>query len=103
MKLLDRVEKLERRLNHAHFDGNGGWPVVIRILGGIDAEEPMRATIGPLTIECDSSETVDAFEDRAIRVAIAHDARFVILGGLPRLDPMGEDYTTRTGCTAHGE
>jgi hypothetical protein len=82
MKFRNRLDRLEQRLDHFRFDGNDGRPMIIRIFGGIDVE-PMRASIGAITIERGPDEDLQPFEDRAVRLAETEDATFIILGGLP--------------------
>jgi hypothetical protein len=85
MRLRDRLERIEKLLNRpSHFDdGGGGRPCIIRIRGGLNAIEPVRATVGDLAIECAPGETEDEFEDRALSLAAESDAAFVVIGGLP--------------------
>ena len=85
MRLRDRLERIEKLLNRPpHFgDGGGDGPCIIRIRGGLNAIEPLRATVGGPEIECAPGETEDEFKDRALSLAVESGAKFVVIGGLP--------------------
>ena len=87
MRLRDRLERLEHFLNRPprfdDRDGGGDEPCIIRIRGGLDGVEPLRATIGSLTLECQPNETEGEFRNRALGLATEKGAAFVILGGMP--------------------
>jgi hypothetical protein len=61
----------------------------VRIKGGIDAE-PQSAVIGNATLYRAPTEALEAFEVRALAVAEASGAEFVVIGGLPAPDEGAE-------------
>ena len=87
MRLRDRLERIEHLLSRPRrfggHNGGGDEPCIIRIRGGLDGVEPLRATIGSLTLECQPNETEDEFESRSVSLATEKGAAFVILGGMP--------------------
>ena len=78
MKFLDRLDRLDRRLDRQR---SSDGPTVIHIRGGLDCCQPLHATIGGRCLECEPSEAVDEFWDRAIDTAIATGAPFVVVSG----------------------
>jgi hypothetical protein len=93
MRLRDRLERIEHLLSRPRrfggHDGGGDEPCIIRIRGGLDCVEPLRATIGSLTLECQPNETEDEFEGRSVSLATKKGAAFVILGGMPAWERDG--------------
>jgi hypothetical protein len=81
MRLRDRLERIEHLLSRPKRFG-GHEPCIIRIRGGLDGVEPLRAAIGSLNLECQPNETEDDFKDRAVNLATEKGAAFVILGGM---------------------
>jgi hypothetical protein len=85
MRLRDRLERIEELLNRPprFGDGAGSGPCIIRIRGGLDGIEPLRATVGDVAIECAPGETDDDFKDRALSLAVESGTAFGVIGGLP--------------------
>jgi hypothetical protein len=80
--LARRLGRIERLMDRG--GGGGGGPLtLIRVLGGLDAVEPMQATIGGMTIEIEPGEAADEFEQRAMQIGIETGATYVVVGGLP--------------------
>jgi hypothetical protein len=81
MKFLDRLDRLDRRLDGPRFNNSDG-PTVIHIRGGLDCCQPLHATIEGRYLECEPGEPVDTFWDRAINAATDIGAKFVVISGL---------------------
>jgi hypothetical protein len=58
--------------------------MLVRIVGGITAMEPMHASIGrDARLEAMPGEPHDVFQTRALEEAARIDAGFVVIGGPP--------------------
>jgi hypothetical protein len=82
MKFRDRLDKIEALMDRQRF-GDSLVPTLIRIRGGLDSAEPLRATIEGMVVEIETGETADEFEHRAMQIGVEVGADYVIIGNLP--------------------
>jgi hypothetical protein len=95
-RLLVRTEIERLRESVAALRGGGGPLEIITIYGGLCGCKPIHAAIeGVCDLEIGADESIEDFKKRAIELAHATGAKWVVIGDLPPRDTITDDEGIR--------